>query len=287
MMEKKSVRSKGKGISRRTFLKGAVTAGGAMALSGIPFIRTSSAQQITLRTTWWAWEPSALLEELFPDFTKETGIKVIGDWVPFAQLHDKVAVAMSAKDPTLDMPICDSQWMGEMVEGNHILPLNNWLNKKDTVVKINSFYPNIVSYIGEYPIGSKKQFGLPVIQDGQHLVYRKDLFEDPKEKEAFKKKYGRELDVPKTWYELRDIAEFFTRPKQNLYGLACYFSQSDDTVSTAWNQVVWSWGGEIWNPKTKVIQGYVNSQTAVEALTFYAGLKKFCPPGAETTDLKR
>jgi len=278
-MEKRE-KNKGKGISRRSFLKGAAVAGVAAALSTGPFISTARAE-VTLRTSWWAWEPSALLEELFPEFTKETGIKIIGDWVPFAQLHDKVAVAMAAKDPSIDMPVCDSQWMGEMVKGGHIVLLNDWMAKPGTIVKVSSFYPNIASFIGEYPIGSKKQYGLPVINDGQHLVYRKDLFEDPKEKEAFKKKYGRELGVPKTWYELRDIAEFFTRPNQNLYGLACYYSQSDDTVSTMWDQILWSWGGDLWNPKTNQVEGYVNSKAAVESLEFFVGLKKFCPPGAE------
>ena len=250
----------------------------AMALA---FTSMSVAEDITLRITWWAWEPSALLEKLTEDFTKETGIKVIADWNPFGQLHDKVMVAMAAKDPTLDLIIADSQWMGELVEGGHIIELTDWINRPDTSPDLKNFYPNVVSFIGEYPIGSGHHYGLPVIQDGQHLVYRKDLFEDPKEKAAFKAKYGRELRVPQTWHELRDTAEFFTRPKQNLYGGAWYYSQVADTVSCTWNQILWSWGGQLWNPKTKEIEGYVNSPTAVEALEFFVGMKKFCPPGAE------
>ena len=41
-------------------------------------------------------------------------------------------------------------------------------------------------------------------------LYRKDLFEDPAVKEAFKAKYGRDLAPAKTHAEYRDIAEFFT-----------------------------------------------------------------------------
>ena len=43
------------------------------------------------------------------------------------------------------------------------------------------------------------------------LVYRRDLFDDPKEKAAFKGKYGYDLAAPATYDQLRDIAEFFTR----------------------------------------------------------------------------
>ena len=60
--------------------------------------------------------------------------------------------------------------------------------------------------------------------------YRKDWFEDPKEKEAFKAKYGYDLAVPKTFKEMRDIAEFFNRPDQNRYGIAIYTR----TSTTAW-----------------------------------------------------
>jgi ABC-type glycerol-3-phosphate transport system substrate-binding protein len=51
-------------------------------------------------------------------------------------------------------------------------------------------------------------------------TYRKDLFGDPAEKEAFKAKYGYDLAPPETWKQYYDIAEFFTRPDKNLWGTA-------------------------------------------------------------------
>jgi len=50
--------------------------------------------------------------------------------------------------------------------------------------------------------------------------YRKDWFEDPAEMEAFKARYGYDLDVPQDWKQLIDIAEFFHRPDKNRYGIA-------------------------------------------------------------------
>ena len=38
--------------------------------------------------------------------------------------------------------------------------------------------------------------------------------------EAFKAKYGYDLAVPKTYAQMRDIAEFFYRPDENRYGIA-------------------------------------------------------------------
>ena len=74
--------------------------------------------------------------------------------------------------------------------------------------------PATVKYYAEYPAapastGRSRSKATPI-----GWSYRKDWFEDPKEKEAFKAKYGYDLDVPKTYKELRDIAEFFYRPDQ-------------------------------------------------------------------------
>ncbi len=48
--------------------------------------------------------------------------------------------------------------------------------------------------------------------------YRKDLWEDPKERKNFKSRYGWDLQVPDTFDQLRDISEFFHRPDKGLLG---------------------------------------------------------------------
>jgi len=53
--------------------------------------------------------------------------------------------------------------------------------------------------------------GLPYYMGIISGAYRKDLFEDPKEKANFKQEYGYELQPPRTWEQLIDIGKFFTR----------------------------------------------------------------------------
>lgn len=59
-----------------------------------------------------------------------------------------------------------------------------------------------------------------VVMDGDYQlwIYRKDLFEDPKERRDFKARYGWELQWPETWKQLDQLAEFFHRPDQGLFG---------------------------------------------------------------------
>jgi multiple sugar transport system substrate-binding protein len=59
-----------------------------------------------------------------------------------------------------------------------------------------------------------------VVMDGDYQlwVYRRDLFEDPKEQREFRNRYGWDLQWPETWEQLDQIAQFFHRPDKGLLG---------------------------------------------------------------------
>ena len=51
------------------------------------------------------------------------------------------------------------------------------------------------------------------------LYYRKDIFEDPKLKEAYQAKFSKPLEVPKTWEDYAQVAQFITdNLAPNVYG---------------------------------------------------------------------
>ena len=97
--------------------------------------------------------------------------------------------------------------------------------------------------------------------------------------EAFKAKYGYDLAPPKTWKELRDIAEFFHRPDQKRYGVAIYTDNSYDAMAMGFENALFSFGGELGDPVTYQVQGIINSDKAIAALDAYKELYKFTPPG--------
>ncbi len=231
----------------------------------------------------FVWHSGGLgekFEELCQEYTALTGVKVRADLVPYGpQWHDKIAAEFAARGSGFDLAMFDSQSMSEFASGEHVVPLNDYIaNSK--LISIDDFSPAAIRQYGEYPEGSGNIYALPINQDAMGLVYRKDLFEDPAEMEAFKAKYGYDLAVPQTYLQLRDISEFFTRPDKNLYGLASYGSRDYDAVTSPLDGVLWSFGGELWDPATKQALGVINSDTNVKALEFYADLFKFMPPGA-------
>lgn len=81
---------------------------------------------------------------------------------------------------------------------------------------------------------------IPADGDVAIMYLRRDLLESTDEAAAFRKAYGRKLEIPHTWQEYDTLVKFFHRPEQGLYGaaeerdpdggwmfwLARYFSQS-------------------------------------------------------------
>jgi multiple sugar transport system substrate-binding protein len=174
------------------------------------------------------------------------------------------------------MVVGDSQWLGAGSTNGHYVELTDFF-KKHNVDKVMA--PATVAGYAEYPPKSKKYWAVPLEGDANGWAYRKDWFEDPKEKEAFKKKYGYELNVPKDYKQLRDIAEFFYRPNEKRYGVAIYTDNTYDALAMGVESTIFSWGGELGDYSTYKVRGVVNSKENIEAVKMYLDLYKFTPPG--------
>ncbi|MGI9450299.1 MAG: extracellular solute-binding protein, partial [Geminicoccaceae bacterium] len=142
------------------------------------------------------------------------------------------------------------------------------------------FEPASLARYGEYPDGSGSFWGLPVNQDSYGFMYRKDLFENPDEQAAFKEKYGYDLAPPQTYQQARDLAEFFHRPDDGLYGWGQMGGREYDFATSASNSFLWSFGGELWNPATNEVDGYLNSPASIDGIQFYVDMFDFGPPGS-------
>ena len=233
--------------------------------------------QESLTIVWAEWDPANYLQELSKDFAAETGIAVDVVQIPWPNFQDKVFTEFVGKSDLYDIVIGDSQWLGRNSVGGHYIDLTDWINEN---IDVDSIYGPAMTAFAEYPKGSKKYWALPAEVDAAGYVYRKDLFEDPKEMKNFETKYGYPLAPPKTYTQLRDIAEFFTRPEQELYGIATWYSKEYDGITMGFQQVMWSFGGSYGDPNSFKVKGHVNNKDAVKALEFYTDLLKFAPPDA-------
>src|SRR5262249_35998737 len=180
-----------------------------------------AAGQLTL--CWAAWDPANALVELSKDFTAKTGIQMKFEFVPWPNFADRFLNELNSHGKLCDLMIGDSQWIGGAAENGHYLKLNDFFAKEG--IKMDDFMPATVLGYSERPKGTPTYWALPAMGDANAWTYRKDWFSRPAIRAEFKQKYGRELGVPKTQTELRQIAEFFQGREidgKKVYGAAIF-----------------------------------------------------------------
>ena len=227
-----------------------------------------SKKPITIRVFHTASTESNQLIERVNEFTEMTGINVIVDIVPRAVFNQRLLQTLIEETGDYDvvMPVGGLDYTTYVNKGAYI-PIEDYLTKEE----VEQFYGR--KNFTDPRTG--KMAAIPQAHNWQMLYYRKDLLNDPKEKLAFKEKYGRELTVPKSLQEVYEVAEFFHRPPE-MYG---YFVSG----------LEWSWACEYRNYLFGEGENYgdkegnltLNGPGAIKAMEYMVKLTKFAPPGWE------
>jgi multiple sugar transport system substrate-binding protein len=192
---------------------------------------------------------------------------------PFSDIYDKEMLEATSHSGAIDIYEMSNGWLPDFVEGGFLLPLDDYFAEKDPW--LDDIYPafkGLMEYNGVY-------YALLLDGDVFMAYYRKDLFQDPKEKSAFKRKYGYELAIPKTWEEWADMAEFFTRDTDgdgevDLYGNSMMYSRLFGPFTFL--QFLHSYGGTYFDPDT--MDPLPSEEAAGKAYGMISHLLKFGAP---------
>ncbi len=257
---------------RKSFLTLVLVALLALTI-GIPAGAQGSVTELNI---WWAeWDPANYLQQIGNDYEAATGIRVNIVQTPWGNYFDRVATEWAARGTAFDMVVGDSQWLGQAITEGHYVNMTEFLTSTgiaDTVT------PATLAYYGEYPAGSGEYYAYPTEGDANGWAYRRDLFEDPAEMAAFEAAYGYPLAVPTTWDQLRDIAEFFTRPDQGLYGIGVYTQIDYDGITMGFQNPFFAYGGDWYDADFNAL-GVIDTPDTARALELYRELYSFAPPG--------
>src|SRR5215469_421500 len=115
----------------------------------------------------------------------------------------------------------------------------------------------------------KTTLGVPYHDGPECLMYRRDLFEDRSAQQTFRRKFGSELTIPRTWEEFHNVARFFHNSRECLYGTA--FAAFPDHHNAVYDFLLqlWTRGGEL-TTSSGHIRFY--SPETESALTFYRNI---------------
>jgi multiple sugar transport system substrate-binding protein len=251
----------------------------AISLSTVSTI--TQADDLTL--CWASWDPANALVELSKDFESESGHNMDFEFVPWPNFADRMLNELNSGGNLCDLMIGDSQWIGGGAENGHYVKLNGFFEAEG--ITMDDFIPATVAGYSEWPKGTPNYWALPAFGDVVGWTYRKDWFGRPEIKSEFKSKYGRNLDVPNSLEELKDIAQFFQGriiDGKKVYGAAIYTERGSEGITMGVTNALYNYGFEYNNPeKPYDLEGFVNSSGAVKGLEYYKDLYDTgTPPGS-------
>ncbi|MCB0214472.1 MAG: extracellular solute-binding protein [Anaerolineae bacterium] len=144
--------------------------------------------------------------EVRDEFEAATGATLEVVEVPFAEHFPKLMTDLTTGTGQYDTSIAGAWWLGDLVGGDFIIPYDEYYDDprfpKWDIEDVQPGPRALLEYGGhKYMVAND--------HDGQVMYYRRDLLQDPEHQAAFEEAYGYPLDVPKTWDQFRDVAEYF------------------------------------------------------------------------------
>lgn len=212
-------------------------------------------------------------------FEKLTGSKINIHFVPFDKLYQELLYGL--KHSKYDVVFYGSMWIADVL--SYLEPIPRKMLDSAQYQDVLPHYKNIASW-------GAVAYQVPIDGDRHYLQYRRDLLEDPAYRADFKKKTGRDLEVPKTWPELQAIARFFQGRKlangRAISGIA------EVTVSDALlgNQFIKRAAPYAKHPRVKggfyfdlmSMEPLINTPGFVEALKDFVAAQDLYPPGGRS-----
>jgi multiple sugar transport system substrate-binding protein len=255
----------------------------ATAMVAASGLAANDARAADLTLCWAAWDPANALVELSKDFEAQSGHDMSFEFVPWPNFAARMLNELNSRGQLCDLMIGDSQWIGLGAEAGHYIKMNEFFEANG--ISMDDFIPATVTGYAEWPKGTPNYWALPAYADVVGWTYRKDWFARPDLQAAYKEEYGRDLRVPETLAELKDIAAFFQGREVDgttVYGAAIYSERGSEGITMGVTNALYNYGFQYDDPDNPYhMDGFVNSDGAVAGLEYYRDLYECCtPPGS-------
>lgn len=212
------------------------------------------------------------------EFTEKTGATFTIHGFPHVMLYSKEMAELVGGTRAFDL--ITGMQMSFALFQPYLMPLNEFIERD--FGSIENFKKIFYGPAWKECVYNGRVKYVPYHFNAQYILYRKALFEDPAEKEAFKAQYGYELTPPKTREQLVNIAKFFTRPEKDLWGFVIWGKGAPG----GWTMVseLFGAGFDMIDPKTGLVpfRSGAAREKAIDSARFWYDLvhtHKVAPPG--------
>jgi multiple sugar transport system substrate-binding protein len=167
-------------------------------------------------------------------FEEETGIKIeFIETDPASEYSENLRNA-STQNGSFDLVTTALEEIGDFAEAGLLLQLDDYVSTHQPQWTDPEWgYLGGETTVAIFNQYKGSTYTVAFDNDMQPWFYRSDMMENPDEIAAFEDKYGWSLRPPETWEEQAQVAEFFTRPDQQMYG-------DVSTLAPFWCAVNWN-----------------------------------------------
>jgi multiple sugar transport system substrate-binding protein len=262
---------------------GIVRLSSIFALAGLALLALgcSRTRPATIRLVGDKWFLNSLINaRKIASFEQQTGIHVAVVYKDDTAIMKDLDLGPKRTNGGYDVLVMRHRWLGTLVQKGQIRPIDSFIS--DSALQSTNFNPDqqlFTNWLRELSSYGKKTYGYPFTCLTTYLCYRKDMLADPANRREFRLRYHRELEPPTTWQEYTELAQFFTRPHEHLFGTYIQGKQGL-ALWYEWLNFIYSFGGNILDTSHGWQYGdiVVNSPQNVAATTQYVKLIAFSPP---------
>jgi multiple sugar transport system substrate-binding protein len=231
-------------------------------------------------------------------FAKKTGLQVTHEMIVMSSAYAKQLNELQSHTGAYDLVMVETSWTNEWAD--YLNDIGDCAERFDPQGR-----PGLESDLVNYDPGLLRcasrtdgvLMGLPYYSYPCFQFIRKDVFDNETEQKNFKAKYGYDLAPARTWDEIHDQGEFFTRKKgdmlkgvaldHDVYGLAMMAGQFPH-VQDEMAARIWAMGGRFGRPvrdsSGKVTAFSFNKKDQdimLKAAKDYVRDMQYSPPGTE------
>jgi multiple sugar transport system substrate-binding protein len=249
---------------------------GGVSLAVLMAAAPARAADITLHALMEDVPETTIIEAMLPDFEKETGIKVEFQKLVYSEMHDKLVTQLTGNASYYNLLEVDFLWAGEFPEAGWLADLQPFVDK--TGFDLKPFIPSMMDLVGTH---KGTLYMIPMYNYSMGLLYRTDLMNDPKLKEAYKAETGKDLAVPTTLADYVEMSKFMNA-NAGVAGSAMQ-SQRGDPNSMEFSNYLFANGGHYLDANRNVV---LDSPEGVKALELYVdNIKNGAQKGALSATL--
>lgn len=207
--------------------------------------------------------------KMIPAFTKETGIKVTYDIIPYESTLQKLTLDFTGGKVAYDGVLADVVWMGSFGSSGWMVPLSKFTNDSklaDPALNLKGFFPILLDSFGTW---DKVVYGLPFDNYAGVMFYNKCMLKDAG------------FSAPAKTYD-----EILTKygpaiSKNGNYAYALQSARGETQSADSFMRMIWAGGGSLLDSNFKP---NLSSAKSLAGLQLRQDLMKYMPASIVADD---